>query len=587
MNIYKYLHQISVKLLCIFIVLNFFIVSSHAARPLLQQGEPRFEIIKVDMDSFPDVKVYIYAENLGVRPDSLEFEVWEGNKSIKVEIFDARTTHIGTRTAFVLHESNAINEGETSGKLERYVRNIVFSDIFVPDEDLMLAGLTTKAYAVESQGWTQNFETIVRTFSRSYSQEIPRTPLFEPLDGLLNSEFATEDGYLPSIVLFSDGIDKGSDFKLEDVTSKAKDEGIKIHAVLLPTESNDKGKGNLTRLAKLTGGTYTESLDNFDTLKTGLMETSQQQVITFRSQTSDIGEVYVRTVAAGKEYESIGKPSRRVDVYPVSIEFPKLVERTVSITATQGEPKTFPIELKFRWTDEHTRAVREVNYKIGHVEKAQNNIGTAITTTLNIAIADLKPGNYQLVIGAVGDLGMPSDEETIAVQIKESVIDEGMSTGIMIGIGVAVVIILGLIGLTFYYTRSGGPKHAEPKIRKARAELVLKKEVGGIQLPSRIRLNLGDFIIGRRNKSDLFIDNSKISRDHCRITEVGQNYFKIYDTESKLGTHVNGKKLDNTGRLLQAGDEIKIGPVVYVFEPNLKGTSGGDRTEDQFGKVSQ
>jgi len=107
-------------------------------------------------------------------------------------------------------------------------------------------------------------------------------------------------------------------------------------------------------------------------------------------------------------------------VYPVSIEFPKLVERTVSITATQGEPKTFPIELKFRWTDEHTRAVREVNYKIGHVEKAQNNIGTAITTTLNIAIADLKPGNYQLVIGAVGDLGMPSDEETIAVQIKES-----------------------------------------------------------------------------------------------------------------------------------------------------------------------
>ena len=75
----------------------------------------------------------------------------------------------------------------------------------------------------------------------------------------------------------------------------------------------------------------------------------------------------------------------------------------------------------------------------------------------------------------------------------------------------------------------------------------------------------GRVVIGRKNNCDLRIPLSSVSRQHCDISINGDE-ITLRDMGSSNGTYVNDNRVKET--LLNAGDEITIGPVSFVIVVN-------------------
>ena len=88
--------------------------------------------------------------------------------------------------------------------------------------------------------------------------------------------------------------------------------------------------------------------------------------------------------------------------------------------------------------------------------------------------------------------------------------------------------------------------------------------VAGERAGLRIELGQKPVIIGRVPPADLVIDDSRISRKHCRVSLVlGEVY--VADLGSSNGTMVDGKRITHTG-LLPAGSRLQVGGHILEHE---------------------
>lgn len=90
--------------------------------------------------------------------------------------------------------------------------------------------------------------------------------------------------------------------------------------------------------------------------------------------------------------------------------------------------------------------------------------------------------------------------------------------------------------------------------------LVLLKKNGShkfFPLPSSVT------VIGRRHSCDLCIPLTSVSRKHCQLNH-DDGVLKIRDLDSRNGTYLNGKRIDEA--VVQAGNSIKIGPLIFVLQ---------------------
>ena len=69
-------------------------------------------------------------------------------------------------------------------------------------------------------------------------------------------------------------------------------------------------------------------------------------------------------------------------------------------------------------------------------------------------------------------------------------------------------------------------------------------------------------IIGRGEKVDIRINDSKASREHCEVTKVGSSWVAT-DLGSQNGVMVNDKKI--TQQVLNEGDKLIVGQTVFKF----------------------
>ncbi|MDD5064344.1 MAG: FHA domain-containing protein [Phycisphaerae bacterium] len=69
--------------------------------------------------------------------------------------------------------------------------------------------------------------------------------------------------------------------------------------------------------------------------------------------------------------------------------------------------------------------------------------------------------------------------------------------------------------------------------------------------------------IGRRHSCDLCIPLMSVSKKHCQLNH-DEGILKIRDLDSRNGTYLNGKRVDEA--VIQAGDSIKIGPLIFVLQ---------------------
>jgi len=72
-----------------------------------------------------------------------------------------------------------------------------------------------------------------------------------------------------------------------------------------------------------------------------------------------------------------------------------------------------------------------------------------------------------------------------------------------------------------------------------------------------------EFSIGRSPDNRLHLKGMLVSRHHALIT-LKDNQYLLYDRESTNGTYVNGQRIAQHS--LQSGDQIQIGPFVFVFQ---------------------
>jgi hypothetical protein len=71
-------------------------------------------------------------------------------------------------------------------------------------------------------------------------------------------------------------------------------------------------------------------------------------------------------------------------------------------------------------------------------------------------------------------------------------------------------------------------------------------------------------VVGRKDSSDLRLDDSKVSGMHAKFNLEGDE-FVIWDLGSANGTHVNGKKI-REATVLEENDLVKIGESVFVVK---------------------
>jgi pSer/pThr/pTyr-binding forkhead associated (FHA) protein len=70
-------------------------------------------------------------------------------------------------------------------------------------------------------------------------------------------------------------------------------------------------------------------------------------------------------------------------------------------------------------------------------------------------------------------------------------------------------------------------------------------------------------VMGRGHDCELRIPLKVVSRKHCQLSP-NQQSVKIQDLDSRGGTFVNGKRVNNS--TLKAGDYVRIGPLTFQVQ---------------------
>ena len=82
----------------------------------------------------------------------------------------------------------------------------------------------------------------------------------------------------------------------------------------------------------------------------------------------------------------------------------------------------------------------------------------------------------------------------------------------------------------------------------------------------RLKLALGETLIGRDKQCAIRLATPDVSRRHCRLVVqelAGEELVTAEDLGSRNGTYVNGRRIAGRTRL-DAGDTVRVGPVQFL-----------------------
>jgi len=92
-------------------------------------------------------------------------------------------------------------------------------------------------------------------------------------------------------------------------------------------------------------------------------------------------------------------------------------------------------------------------------------------------------------------------------------------------------------------------------------------------------------LVGRHPDCDVVLAHSlKVSRKHCCLVQTNEHYL-IRDLGSLNGVWINNERIDRE-ELIEIGDEIMIGDVVYVVQ-ELKSATGDGTDRSSHSDASQ
>lgn len=573
--------------------------------PVHAQVEPALRITKIDVQNFPDVKVYLRGEKLAANLSELPVTLSENGQEIAMADLSSEMEEVGTQSALLLDASGSVLEpGLTGVPRHLEVGNVTnrLVELGVLSEADWLA-----AYASDSTGkitdiqdWTRDHQAAANEL---YTYQPPNnidleTPLYDLIFFALD-RFEREDvpdNTAKRMVLFSDGITGSSDLKLDDAVDRARAEKVPIDTVLLGPETEESMR-NMNRIAKLTGGEAYQltSLDVLDDLWKALAEGGEQRVLSYRSQREQPREVLASvTLPDGASVEA-NKAFPIVELQPVQINIiPPTNDWTISKEAPEHntpleelEPKTLTIQAEFSWSDGYPRNLMRVEYVIGNNTQVQSE---EPFNQMTFPIDSLDKGNYTIRVMAIDELGVKGESLPIPFRVDvmrpdapiPTLVSESGPEQLALIIVSVIAVTLGVLAVIIALRKPTVrervtqvvsdtlPAVTEPfkfkgqASRDVKARLSVVNKGRALSLPATIDI-YGGIRIGRSSEAaDLVINDQRVSRIHCRIKEDADK-LRLYDEGAASGTYVNYQPVDINGHVLQSNDLIHVGPVQFRF----------------------
>jgi pSer/pThr/pTyr-binding forkhead associated (FHA) protein len=94
------------------------------------------------------------------------------------------------------------------------------------------------------------------------------------------------------------------------------------------------------------------------------------------------------------------------------------------------------------------------------------------------------------------------------------------------------------------------------------------KMLRGPEPGRKIALEAPEMTIGRGRTNDIIIQDNEVSRVHCRLVRVLDDY-EIHDLQSTNSTYVNGQKIEAGGWLLSANAIVELGDsITFEYIPS-------------------
>ncbi|MFN3929066.1 MAG: FHA domain-containing protein, partial [Thermoflexus sp.] len=444
------------------------------------------------------------------------------------------------------------------------------------------------------------------------------TPLFDLLSRAIDVLGAVPEnlGRPRMIIVLSDGIDFLSDQQVVDVTRRAQEKHIVVCAVQIGPavgKGSERAMDNLRRIAGQTGGqviVYGRDEERLKAFFDSLKEWGKVWVLRYRSQIRQSGahQLVLRLKSGNQTLEA--QLSYGITIRPPTVK----LEWDGDEEINARETVSFPLTIQVEWTDQRgnygfeIRSVRVgealVRFEI-HNAQIQGNRGEVHGV---VDLSGAPAGVYALQVELVDNLGL--EARGVGPRIRQPAVASSpasrgaldvlplASCGIALmalaiaifafarsprlreaAVSVSQPIVQRIKEVTEPFFPTGAARGSEP----ARAWLIV---VEGEPERRRIPIRSTHVRLGRdESLANIVFSERSVSRLHCRIEEVEEGVFMIYDEGSTSGTYVNYEQVPINGQRLQDKDLINLGRVQLQFRLKLDAQEGpAPPTEDRPGR---
>ncbi len=581
-------------------------------------------IYGVDLTRFPTVTVSLQVINLNdgvpVSEKPQVVSIVEDGQELPAKEAAIQSVEMGADIVILLDASQSIVSPASRGytgksrldEARDVVRSIASSKgsksrlaLLAPvGPDLVFIGLSAR----EGNPLTENGNLIANALEEMNFPPRPRgqeaTPLFDLLGRALETLYqAPGRSMRPGmIIVLSDGIDFLSDQQVVDVTTRAREKQIIVHAIQIGPamgKGSERAMENLRRIAAQTGGqVWIYQGENIKPFYESLRAWERVALIQYRSRVRESAQhqIRIRLNVGGQMLETGTQYALTIRPPAVQIEW----EGGEEIDA--GEIMSLPVIIRIEWTDQRDAyRVKAMSIRVGEAlvpfvqEGDPQWEGSRVTLRGTVDLAGSPEGAYALQVDVEDDLGLRAQSRGPLIRRPAAppppVTRRGLQDVLpFLSCGIALA---ALMVAVFAFARS-------PRLREAAATMTQPivqriKEVtepffpGGAarssepvrawlvvvegeseqrQIPIRsthVRLGRDETLV-----NIVFSDRS-VSRLHCRIEEVEAGVFMIYDEGSTSGTYVNYEQVPINGMRLQDGDLINLGRVQLQFRLKLEG----------------
>jgi hypothetical protein len=426
-----------------------------------------------------------------------------------------------------------------------------------------------------------------------------------------------------SILFISPALPNSDNTTIEDLASRAKSIGVRVHVWLIVQAGSPPAANPLQKLAEATSGQFHEVAlsDPLPQIEPLLAPLRQSYEIHYTSSIQKSGSQRV-SVEINQAQQAIRSNTVRFPLQveppnPIFLSPPATIQRVWSGMTKTAEsaltPEEVPLEVLIEFPDQHNRALKATRLYVDDTLIAENT--SEPFNKFSWSLADLTtPGRHTLRVEAVDILDLSGSSSEIPVEVlveqpAQTNLSSRISSSGMIALGAvgAAGMVLALVLIFSGSKRRIGRKHKQ--LDKKLQQDPVTQPVKIIQEPARTKKDKGSHgthgwsgwphltaaeaparmvcldeneepITGRAfsltrqeitfgtdpRRATQVLDSPTVDGLHARLYREPNGHFYLADQGSIAGTWINFAPITNSGARLEHGDLIHIGKVLFRFE---------------------